>query len=117
MAISPIALQVNYSQLNHVGRDQAVLRNLPILQQSQLADKILEEEKENAHKVLKNEPEEPQMKLDQNQPDKKKGQEDAHFSDETRSPSKDSDSATNEKGDRENLFRDPAIGHVIDISG
>lgn len=105
MAIQPIDLQVLFSRLNQIGRDQALQRDAQVQAQAVAGSEIAEKSEERDHRVseLSTEEEGPE-----NVNDEAEGQhgEAGHQR-----------SGENAEQSEDEVFRDPDLGQHIDISG
>lgn len=106
MSVQPIDLQVLFSQLNQIGREQMAQKNMIIQAQSVAANEIAQRSEEDDHKVRELKPEEdgPEKTSDESE----------HAAEER------SGSGTGEKdheASNPEVLRDPDLGQHIDISG
>ncbi len=113
MAINPIDLQVNFSQLNQVGKQQSMIQGSEILRQDKASELIQKEGVKNSEEIpeTKDLSEGPNKVKDEN---KKKEQ--------SKKDKKQDKKAINkvnakEKEKFENNLNDPALGQKIDIIG
>ena len=110
MSVSPLDLQILYSNLKNIGQQQAAERSAEIAQQDKQAEENVRKAEEKDHKVLETRDVETgveKVNVDEHnerQGSKKEGKD--------KSQEKDV-SETKEK----KYFEDPDIGHHIDISG
>lgn len=112
MAIKPIDLQVNFSQMNHVGRDQAASKNAELHQQAVAGQEIAQQSVEVDSKIQKSEKTGggPEGVKDHEEREESSGEEESRQQEET------PEEQTQKKRD-EDLFDDPALGRHIDLSG
>lgn len=105
MAIHPIDLQVLFSRLNQIGREQAVQRDAQIQAQAVAASEIAEQSESRDHRVseLSTEEEGPEVVNEEDEGKQGTGQE--------------SRSSNEEEEPTQEVFRDPDLGQHIDISG
>lgn len=108
MSIRPIDLQTLFSQLNQVGKDQAVEKSAAALQQDQHARHLIQEAEQRNHSI--NETEKTEEGPD------KVGPKERHASaGEERKRREEQNKEDQER--RRNFFRDPDLGHNIDLEG
>ncbi len=105
MAIQPIDLQVLFSRLNQVGREQAVQRDAQIQAQAVAGNEIAERSEEGDHRVA-------ELSTDEEGPE--------NVGDDSEGKQGSSRQGHREKDDdeaKESIFRDPDLGQNVDISG
>lgn len=105
MAIQPIDLQVLFSRLNEIGRDQSTHREAQVQAQLVAASEIAEQSEELDHRVTQSRTDEegPEQVNDESEGQRGgTGERGAHDEDERA---------------EERVFRDPDLGQNIDISG
>lgn len=105
MAIQPIDLQVLFSRLNQIGREQAVQRDAQVQAQAVAGSEIAERSEEGDHRVaeLNTEQDGPETVNEDSEGGQGGGQQ-----------------GRREKGEeeeKESVFRDPDLGQNVDISG
>lgn len=105
MAIQPIDLQVLFSRLNQIGRDQAAMRDAQVQAQTVAGSEIAERSEQQDHRVsqLSTEQEGPEV-VDEDGEANQSGGNGEHTSGEE------------EQQDQE-VFRDPDLGQHVDLSG
>lgn len=107
MAIQPMDLQVLFSRLSQVGREQAAMKDMLIQSQAVTASEIAERSEEQDRRVS-------ELNTEEEGPEKT-GDEGSgaalaeHEEEESQSDHEESDAAE--------VFRDPDLGQNIDISG
>jgi hypothetical protein len=105
MAIQPIDLQVLFSRLNQIGREQAALRDAQTQAQAVAGSEIAERSEEQDHRVS-------QLSTEQEGPevvDEDGGGNQSETNEEHSSGEK-------ERNDKE-VLRDPDLGRHVDLSG
>lgn len=105
MSVQPIDLQVLFSRLNQVGREQAAQRDAQVQAQAVAGSEIAERSEEQGHRVFEVSGEEDGPEVVN---DEAEGQQSG--SEQQRSPDQ------KERSD-EAVFRDPDLGQHIDVSG
>ena len=107
MAIQPMDLQVLFSRLGQVGREQAAQRDMLIQSQAVTASEIAERSEEQDRRVsnLDTEDEGPEKTGDE-------GSGAAAGEQEEEEPQ-----SEHEESDKTEVFRDPDLGQNIDITG
>ena len=105
MAIQPIDLQVLFSRLNQIGREQAALRDAQVQAQAVAGSEIAERSEEQDHRVSESrtDQEGPEV-VDEDGEGGQSGAGEEHGSGEE------------ERSDQE-VFRDPDLGQHVDLSG
>ncbi len=105
MAIQPIDLQVLFSRLNQIGREQAALRDAQAQAQAVAGSEIAERSEQQDHRVseLRTDQEGPEV-VDEDGEGGGSGGGEEHASGEE------------ERSDQE-VFRDPDLGRHVDLSG
>lgn len=105
MAIQPIDLQVLFSRLNQIGREQAALRDAQAQAQAVAGSEIAERSEEQDHRVsqLSTEQEGPEV-VDEDGEGNQPGANEEHAPNEEEHPDQD-------------VFRDPDLGQHVDLSG
>ena len=111
MSVSPLDLQILYSNLKNIGQQQASERGAELAQQDKMAEESARRADENDHKVSETKDVETGAE---------KINEDEQSSREGKSGKEKEKKKKDEKEnapDRKKYFEDPDIGHHIDISG
>ncbi len=110
MSVSPLDLQILYSNLKNVGQQQAAERSAEIAQQDKKADEAVRKADENDHKVGQTKDVETGTE---------KINEDEHNQRREGSSKNDQEKKDNKEPvpAEKKYFEDPDIGHHIDISG
>ncbi len=109
MSVSPLDLQILYSNLKNIGQQHASERGAEIAQQDKLAEESARRADEDDHKVLKaKDVETGAKKIDEEE------QNQQHHEPEKDEKKKEDDEKS---GSKKIFFEDPDIGHHIDISG
>jgi hypothetical protein len=105
VSIQPIDLQVLFSRLNQIGREQAVQRDAQVQAQAVAGKEIAERSEQRDHRVseLSTEEEGPEVVGEDGQNTASGGQEG-----EAREESEET---------RQEVFRDPDLGRHVDLSG
>ncbi len=109
MSVSPLDMQILYSNLKNVGQQQAAERASELAQQHKQADESAKKSDEKDHRV--GEAKDVDTGIDKVNDKDKKQEEQKGAKDKGQK-----DEAQNDKPDAE-FFDDPDIGHNIDISG
>ncbi|MBN2545418.1 MAG: hypothetical protein JXB50_06455 [Spirochaetes bacterium] len=110
MAINPIDLQVNFSQLNQVGKQQTMIQGSEILRQDKASEQIQKDGLKNSEDV-------PETKDLSEGPEKVK-EENKKKEQSKKDKSKERKNLKNEKKELfDNELNDPALGQRIDIIG
>lgn len=115
MSVKPIDLQVNFSQLSNVGKEQALQKDSLLHQQSIMAQDSVEKTLSIEKRVQENSQSETHYELsdrdansfynpDENNDSKGKDDEDKHLFNGT------------SKG-KSNPFKDPQLGKLLDVKG
>jgi hypothetical protein len=104
MAIQPIDLQVLFSRLNQVGKEQAAMRDSQVQAQAVAANEIAEQSEQRDHRVteLSTEEEGPEVVNDDSEGNQGGGGQSRREEDEAH---------------EDEVFRDPDLGQNVDISG
>jgi len=110
MSIKPIDLQVNFSQMNHVGRDQAAIKNAELHKDLVAGQEIAQESVDSDSKVLKTEKSGEELKVG----DEHKGRNSSNQNSNSEEDDKEDEIAEKKKS---TLFDDPAVGKHLDLSG
>ncbi len=105
MSVRPIDLQTLFSHLNQVGKDQAHERNAAALQQAQQGQSMVKNAEQADHHINQTEKTEEGLNSvsdegAQNNPEQKSGKRDK-----------------DEEEKKNNFFKDPDLGHNLDIIG
>jgi len=111
MPILPIDLQTMFSQMNHVGKDQAVQKEVTPQHQTLQGQEIAEKTLEKDHTV--NESEEVGKGIEKTK-NKKKNQKKSGESSRKEKKEKED---TKKENDTTEVYKDPNLGHHIDIIG
>lgn len=111
MSSRPIDLQVNFSQINHVGKDLASAKSAALHSQVVVGQEIAEESLKSDSQVLKTEKSSDGPDVVKEHPDQKPKQEQSKNQKKSK---EDKDSSTDSPN--EDLFDDPALGRHIDLS-
>ena len=109
MSVSPLDLQILYSNLKNVGQQHAAERAAEVAQQDKQADESARKADENDHKVGESKDIETGAEKIKDEQKNNSGSSGKEKEDNK----EDSDTPKPEK----NYFEDPDIGHHIDISG
>ena len=108
MSVRPIDLQTLFSHINQVGKDQAVEKNAAALQQDQQARHLIQETEQKDHSI--NETKKAEEGLEG------VGSKEQHpAAKEERKRRK--ERKREEEKRSQNFFRDPDLGHNIDLEG
>ncbi|MBI9103214.1 MAG: hypothetical protein JEY99_12430 [Spirochaetales bacterium] len=107
MSVRPIDLQTLFSHLNQVGREQAHMRNAAALQQTQQGMNLVKHAEENDHQI--NETDKTEEGLEDV---KEEGEGNASFAE-----SGDRKETEDKEERKKDYFRDPDLGHNLDITG
>lgn len=107
MSIKPIDLQVLFSQLNQVGKEQAAQKDIPVVHQSLQGSELARKAEEQGHSVNET---------------KNTGEGVEQTKNDLESRSEKRSSGHGEKGQEEErekpaVFTDPELGQNIDLSG
>lgn len=105
MSVQPIDLQVLFSRLSQIGRDQAAHRDAQIQAQAVAGSEIAERSEEHDHRVS-------QMNDAENGPETVNDESDSDQGERGRHR-REKDSQSAEDG----IFQDPDLGKNIDLSG
>ncbi len=110
MSVSPLDLQILYSNLKNVGQQQAAERSAEIAQQDKQADEMVRKADEKNHRVAESKDIETGIDKIKEEEQKRRegsagGKEGEHKKEEV------------EEKKEKKYFEDPDIGHHIDISG
>ena len=109
MSVSPLDLQVLYSNLKNIGQQQAAERSAEMAQKDKQADETIRKSDENDHKVGESKDiETGTEKINEDEHNQREG-----------SSEKDSDKKEESEDNQpeKKFFEDPDLGHHIDISG
>lgn len=106
MAVQPIDLQVLFSRLNQIGRDQAVQRDAQIQAQAVAGSEIAERSEEGDHRVA-------ELSTDEEGPENVTEDSEGGSGGGSRQHRKNEEK---EESDR-TFFSDPDLGQNVDISG
>lgn len=109
MSVSPLDMQILYSNLKNVGQQHAGERAAEIARQDEQADESVRKADQNDHQVA--ETKDVETGVDKINEEEKKQQEGSP----KEKQKKEEESETAEK--KEQFYEDPALGHNIDISG
>ena len=109
MSVSPLDLQILYSNLKNVGQQQAAERGAEIAQQDKQAEQLAQRADEKDHQVSETKDVETGVEKIK---DKGKKQ---HEGSSKKEKKEQEQQAAEEK--EKKFFKDPDIGHNIDISG
>jgi hypothetical protein len=106
MAIQPIDLQVLFSRLSQIGREQALMRDAQVQAQAVAGSEIAERSEEGDHRVaqLSAEEEGPESVDDESEGGQQQGSRHQHRQ-------------GGDEASRDRVFRDPDLGQNVDISG
>ncbi len=105
VAIQPIDLQVLFSRLNEIGRDQSTLREAQAQAQMVAASEIAEQSEQLEHRVT-------QARTDEEGPE----QVNDESGKEKRGSGERGTEARDERAD-DQVFRDPDLGQNVDVCG
>ena len=105
MAIQPIDLQVLFSRLNQVGREQAVQKEAQVQAQAVAGSEIAERSEEGDHRVA-------ELSTDEEGPETVN-----EDSEGNQGNSRQGKRGKTDEEEKEAVFRDPDLGQNVDISG
>ncbi len=108
MPIQPIDLQVLFAHLSQVGKEQAVLKNAAVIQQAAQANEMVKKSEQQDHSIN-------QTKELEDGPEKI--HEDRKKQNEKRGAEGKGEEKKQESSEKEDILRDPDLGHHIDITG
>ncbi|MDC7126681.1 MAG: hypothetical protein PQJ46_14010 [Spirochaetales bacterium] len=113
MSVSPLDMQILYSNLKNVGQQHAAERGAEIAQQDKKADEIVRKAEERDHKVDESKDVETGVDKINEEPQGKGRHNEKHAKKDNDNKNSKEDEVKTEK----KYFEDPDIGHHIDISG
>ena len=108
MSVSPLDLQILYSNLKRVGQQQASERSAEVMQQDKQAEELVKKADIKDHQVSET------REIDQGTEKIKDKEKKQHEQPKKKNPDKQEEE--NKETERK-FFKDPDIGHHIDISG
>ena len=116
MALNPLDLQVNFSQLNQVGKQQTLAKDSEVIRQDQLSEQV----KKEGDKIVEDVPE--TRDLDEGpgkikDEEKKKNLSNKNKEKKDDKDDKDDKNKKNEMTEEKSKFKDPDLGQKIDIIG
>lgn len=118
MSVNPLDLQVNFTQLNHVGKQQSLSKESEVLRQDQASENVLKNSEKDTEDVpeTKDLSEGPGKIRDKEK--KKNLRKDNDNNEEARSEDNNEEKKDqNEENKEEKVFEDPNLGQNVDIIG
>lgn len=112
MSLQPIDLQTLFVRLSQIGKEQAALKESSVLQQAARGAELAKQTRLNDETVRHTD--ELQQESGRIR-DRQEGS--SEQGEEKREAQEEQNGSGREKGKKKNIFRDPALGKNIDISG